>query len=191
MSETHLNPFPHLVVSKHADSIYYGDLFKISEKIWMITGNGKSAAGLIASHYDQNADIARDCVGIIREGNTLYGYYDPGAMNKTVDRGNLHTLHKIDFIVYCLTREQSTMMYPPQLSPIDHKLLATQLSESKYPAAFAKYFFTEEKYCWLQNSQRRFEHFLTLTNNIDHVQFLLVPWMDSVEEKAFLYKTYR
>ena len=75
------NPFSHLEMSKNADSIYYADLFKINNKICMITGFGKSQAARIAINKNNEADIARDAVAIIRENNILYGCYDPGGTN--------------------------------------------------------------------------------------------------------------
>jgi hypothetical protein len=80
-SESH--PFDPLEASPNADSIYYADLFNIRDKIWMITGSGKSVAARLASDNKQEADIGRDSIAIIRDNKILYGYYDAGVMPKS------------------------------------------------------------------------------------------------------------
>ena len=186
-----LNRLSHLEASQNADSIYYADLFKICGKVWMITGCGKSKAARIAINYDNDADIARDSVAMIRYDKVLYGYHDLGAVDK--DLSKRESLHKIDFIAHCLTEEQTANIYsnkPSIIMKIDNKLLATLLYYSRYPAVFSRDFFNEEQYKWLINPERRFNRFIELTNDIISAQFLIIPWMTSIEEKASLYTTF-
>ena len=44
------------MASQNADPIYYADLFKINNKIWMVTGAGKSKAASIASNNHNEED---------------------------------------------------------------------------------------------------------------------------------------
>ena len=114
--------FAHLTASQHADSIYYADLFKINNKIWMIAGTGKSKAASIASDHNKEDSIARDSVAIIKKNNVLYGRYDPGAINPA-HMNDKHALYKIDFIAHCLNDIQSQNFYldkPLEIIKIDN-----------------------------------------------------------------------
>ena len=182
------NPFSHLEMSKNADSIYYADLFKINNKICMITGFGKSQAARIAINKNNEADIARDAVAIIRENNILYGCYDPGGTNPV--KKDLHAIHKIDFIAYCLSDVQSQNFYLENhrtIEEVNNNFIAIHLNDFHYTGSLAKYFCSPNQYNWLLDIQRRYDCFLELTNNITTTQFVVVPWMATVEEKALLY----
>lgn len=77
-----MNLLDNLDPSPTADSIYYADLFRIAGRCWMIMGSGKSDAARIASEKDRAADLARDSVALIRDGDVLHGRYDLGALPK-------------------------------------------------------------------------------------------------------------
>ena len=143
------NPFSHLEMSKNADSIYYADLFKINNKICMITGFGKSQAARIAINKNNEADIARD-----------------------------------------LSDVQSQNFYlenPRTIEEVNNNFIAIHLNDFHYTGSLAKYFCSPNQYNWLLDIQRRYDCFLELTNNITTTQFVVVPWMATVEEKALLY----
>ena len=182
--------FAHLMASQNADSIYYADLFKINDKIWMITGTGKSKAASIASHHNRADSIARDSVAIIKNSNVLYGRYDPGAVDP-VHMHDYHALYKIDFIAHCLNDIQSQNFYldkPLEIIKIDNRSLANFIMGHQYPAFMAKHFFSTDQYFWLISHSRRFDRFLELTNDIISTQFIVIPWMENIEKRALLYK---
>jgi hypothetical protein len=185
------NPFSHLEMSKNADSIYYADLFKINNKIWMITGFGKSQAAKIAVNKNDKSYIAQDAVAIIRDNNILYGCYDSGAINSFAK--DLPTLHKIDFIAYCLSDVQSQDFYlenPRAIEEINNNFVAIHLNNFPYTGSTARYICSSNQYNWLSDVQRRYDRFLELTDNITTTQFVVVPWMVTVEEKALLYTSF-
>ena len=195
-SESFIDPFGHLEASEHADSIYYADLFLIHGRAWMITGSGKSAAGRLASNRDQAHDKARDCVALIREGDTLYARYDPGALCKEQPlRDDLHSLHKVDVIAYCMSETESRQAYPEpaplELVDVDNQLLSMMLAGRVYPATFAAHFFDHVTLQRLNDPRRRFERFNELTKGVETTRFLAVPWMPTVEEKADLYRSWQ
>ena len=68
--------------SEYADSIYYADLFRIDNKIWMIMGHGKSDAARLASNRIEEDDLARDSVAIKVKNNILFAKCDFGAVRK-------------------------------------------------------------------------------------------------------------
>jgi len=194
MTNLKINPVADLEASKYVDSIYYADLFKIKGKIWMITGSGKSRAGIIACNRDVENQIADDAVALIQDNKILYGRHDRGAVPKdSIKRERDHRFYKIDYIAHCLTEEQSRDFYEnkaPAIVEIDGKSLSLLLSERLYPAWQVRHFFSEEQCEWLANPKRRFDRFLELTNNIIDTKFLVVPWMKNIEEKAFLYTSF-
>ena len=178
-----------LLISDKLDSIYYADLFKIKDQIWMITGAGKSKAARLASNYNKDADLARDAVAMLRDNNTLYGRWDAGAFNPTKD---IDPWYKLDFIAHCLTEEETQKFYsnkPAIIEEINNSLLATFLAGyiHIYPIFMARNLISIEKYMWLRDPQKRINRFLELTNKIIITRFMMVPWMNSIEEKALLY----
>lgn len=191
MNSSTTHPFNSLEKSQNADSIYYEDLFEIKNRIWMITGAGKSkAASLAIDKNKQNTDIGRDSIAIVRDSKTLYGCWDPGAKNN--EKNEFYNLYKIDFVAHCLDEATSQSFYENSqltIQETDNKVLAEFLADYMYiyPAFLAKHFFNEEEYNWLINPQRHFDRFLELTNNITSTKFLIVPWMSTIEEKAYLY----
>ncbi|WWW10908.1 hypothetical protein V7P26_07785 [Arcobacter cryaerophilus gv. pseudocryaerophilus] len=96
--------------SEYADSIYYADLFRINNKIWMIMGYGKSEVARIASNNIEEDDISRDSTAIKAKDNILEARFDIGAINTELDeetRNELSKFHKVDYIAYCLSPEQT------------------------------------------------------------------------------------
>jgi len=152
-----------LILSDKLDSIYYADLFKIKNKVWMITGAGKSKAARMAVDNNKEADLARDAVAIFRDNDILYGRYDPGAFNPTL---GIEPWSKLDFIAHCLTEEETQRFYPKaskNIEVINNKLLAAFLGEyiHIYPIFMVNKTetFSVEQYLWLQDPQRRINHF--------------------------------
>lgn len=193
-----LRPSRPFTISPNAESIYYADLFRIKDKVWMITGSGKSRAARIASNNITENDIARDFVAITRDKNVLYGNYDAvyhyGTESSYTEK-LCGTKYKIDFIAHCLNDIQSESFYTHkslEIEKINNQSLASLIIDYPYPivAMFLPEGFNIEQYHWLTNSQRRFDRFLELTNDICQVQFVVIPWMRSIEEKASLYLSY-
>ncbi len=188
-----MNSFADLEPSPYADSIYYADLFKINNRVWMITGCGKSTAAMIATNYEKTADLARDGVAIIRNNNILYGCWDIGSINKDQNKNKeLHESHKIDYIAHCLTQKESEEVYSNTVSlfEIDNKHLSILLSDYEYPAFMASRLFSLQKYKWLIDPIRRFNRFIELTTGVTSIKFFIVPWMPNTEDRASLYLNY-
>jgi hypothetical protein len=193
------NPFPpghilaHLVVSDAPENIYYADLFQIENRNWMIQGYGKTTAARIASGKVVDAMYATDAVAIIRDGSTIFGRYDPGALSPNSD--DLHKLHRLDAIAYCLNEEQTEKAYRPRggvrtIVEADAKFLSNFCAIYPYPAYSAIHFFTEDELAHLANPLRMENRFLELTQDVVGTKFLIVPYMNTVEEKAALYSSY-
>lgn len=184
-------PFADLKKSEYADSIYYADLFKINNKMWMIMGYGKSDAARIASNNDRACDLSRDCVAIREESGSLYGRYDPGALSDP--ESDLHKFHKIDYVAYCLSPEQSDIRFKGGerfIDSCDLNFLSCLSVVYPYPAYSAQFCFTPKELEQLSDQNRRVEKFHEIVNAVSGCTLLIVPYMDTVEGKANLYRSY-
>ncbi|MCW8879404.1 MAG: hypothetical protein OQJ89_06775 [Kangiellaceae bacterium] len=180
--------------SEFADSIYYADLFRIEGKVWMIMGYGKSEAARLASEDDRACDLSRDCVALKVSDNELYGRYDPGALGAYNDEDSeLHKFHKIDFISYCLSPEQTNEVFVSTARKIidcDPGLMSKLCVIYPYPAYAAQFAFSPEEIEELADSERRSNTFLKLITASNFKNLVLVPFMSKLESKAELYKNY-
>lgn len=188
------HPFGHMVPSDTPENIYYADLFRINGHNWMIQGYGKSTAARIASDKKSEAMYATDAVAIIRDGDALFGRYDPGAL--TTKDPDLCALHKIDAIAYCLNEQQTVAAFEPrggvrEIVDVDSALLSTLCATYQYPAYMAPHFFTQAEFAHFANPHRMTKRFAELTQATIGTRFLLVPHMPTVEEKAALYSSFR
>ena len=197
MTKIHITPpkvFAYLQPSLFADSIYYADLFRFNDAIWMITGCGKSKAAWIIIDKNDTNDLGRDAVAIKSKNDTIFGRYDSGAINPNQE--DLNKFHQINYIAHCLTENQSNTLKNDSgvtklsITEVDNQLVAKLLSSYQYPGFSIKYFFSEEECIRLWNPERRYNRFLEITHNCVNTKFVLVPWANSLEEKAILYKDF-
>lgn len=193
------NPYPpghnfhHLVPSDTPENIYYADLFSIGGHTWMIQGSGKTKAARIASGGLSASMYATDAVAIIRDGVNIFGRYDAGAMNPNLPE--LHALHKIDALAYCLDEKQTFDLFDSRRLPLeivdsDAYSLSLLCATYSYPAYMAPHFFQPDELSYFADERRMTARFRELTAGVSGVRFLLVPFMPSVEEKASLYKSF-
>lgn len=180
-----------LAPSAYADAIYHADLFIIKGRGWMIGGTGKSGAAALASGRDAVADVARDAVAIIREGDSLYGRHDPGAVPRDpVECDKRHRRHRLHFIAYCMNARETEMAYAGRalaMARVDNKMLGWMLANAIYPAELALFYFDRARLSRLFNRALRVTRFLELTDGAAGTQFVVVPWMPTVEARAALY----
>ena len=180
--------------SAHADAIYEADLFVIDGRAWMIGGTGKTRAAAIAAHSDPAGEVAQDSVAIIRDGDTLYGRFDPGALPiDAAERERRHKLWKLDAIAYCLSATDTVQSFaerPREITAVDRRILALALSRQIYPARWAPFYFEPGELARLLSRQLRLQRFLELTAGTAGTKFVVLPWMPRVEAKAALYANY-
>jgi hypothetical protein len=185
--------FANLIPTDTPENIYYADLFRIENRNWMIQGFGKSDAASIASYKDPDAMYATDAVAIIRDGDTLWGRYDPGA--HSIVETEQSRKHKLDAIAYCLDEEQTIKAYAPrggqrEIVDAGATMLLALCARYPYPALLTPQFFTQQELEYLENPVRMTERFIELTKDIVSTKFLLVPYMPTVAEKAALYRSF-
>lgn len=185
--------FNNLIRSDTPESIYYADLFRIRDRNWMIQGYGKTKAALIASVRKPEAMYATDAVAIIRNGDTLWGRYDPGALSK--NNPELSELRKLDAIAYCLNEEQTIDTFKPrggrrEIVDVGAEMLSTLCAIYPYPAYLGPQFFTPQEMAHFADPLRMTKHFEELTKGIVATKFLIIPHMPTVEEKAHLYTSF-
>jgi hypothetical protein len=183
-----------LMPSAHADAIYHADLFRIEGRGWMVGGTGKSRAAALAANGDPSADVARDSVAVILQDETIYGRHDPGAVPRDpVACDRRHPLHRLHFIAYCMSAGETEIAYAGRvlaIARVDNKMLAWMLANAIYPAELAPFYFGRDDLSRLLNRTLRVARFLQLTEGAAGTQFLVVPWMPTVEAKAALYAGY-
>lgn len=185
------------IKSEYADSIYYADLFRINQKIWMIMGYGKSEAARIASNKNRDDDIARDATAIKVENNILKARLDFGAMNAELEQSKsdeLHRFYTVDYIIYCLSPEQTENIYNQN----ERKIVKTTLEEMSlystiypYSGTFAQAVFSNDELAYLNNKERRIDKFKEIVSQAKNVELLFMPFMDSIQQKAELYQKYK
>ena len=186
--------FSHMKFSPFADSIYYADLFKFGDTVWMITGAGKSKAARIVIDDDSDRDLGRDAVSLKLEKDYLFGRYDPGGELKNND--DLNQFYQIDFIAHCLTENQTNDLRHSsgqELNSVleaDNHLIANLLCHYPYPGYMVKDFFDADTCVKLRDPKRRYDRFLELTDKVINTKFILVPWADNLECKATFYEEF-
>lgn len=180
---------PEFQRSEFTDSIHYADLFTINGNNWAIMGHGKSTAARHASKKEASADLGRDCLAFFMINNRLYGRYDPGMIHKGNDNG-LFAAHRIDFIAYCLPDTSTKHLFDqsaPKIVSCSCELLAAFSAHHPYPAYMLPNEVTPNEWNRLCDPERRALNMLDLLQKALDVPRLLIPWMESVEEKAELY----
>ena len=181
--------------SEYADSIYYADLSRINNKIWMIMGYGKSEAARIASNNIEEDDISRDSTAIKAKDNILEARFDIGAINTELDeetRNELSKFHKVDYIAYCLSPEQTLEICNDQKKIIDVSLDKMSICSSiyVYPGCGAQMVFSQKELIDLNDTKRRITKFKEIVSQVKDIKLLFIPYMETLEEKANLYKEY-
>ena len=157
-------------------------------------GCGKSTAARIASNEEESADIARDGVALIQNNTQLFGRYDIGGTGAYADpESTLHSLHQIDFIAFCLNEHETAQLFsdaPRRIAATTAETMAKLSVVNPYPASVAKYICTPDEFASYEAPERRERKFLELMSSTGFSNFLLIPFMASVEEKAALYVEY-
>ena len=183
------------VKSDLAENIYYADLFQIGKYIWMIMGYGKSNAARIASKKNPDCDFARDCVAISTVNSSLFGRCDPGTINTDIDQ-SLYAQRKIDIVAYCLSPEQTREDYMEpnrdlEIIEITNERMCKLSIIFPYSAwGTTDKFYSREELIYLNDPERRMNKFKSVTDEAKKVKFVILPFMDTVEEKAALYTNY-
>lgn len=183
------------IKSDLSENIYYADLFQIGKYIWMIMGYGKSDAARIATKKDSNCDYSRDCVAISAVNSELLGRFDPGAINTDIDQ-SLFTQRKIDIVAYCLSPEQTQEIYIEpkrdlEIIEIDNELMSRLSIIYPWSAwAASDRLYSREELIHLRDPERRINKFKSVTDEVKKVKFVILPFMNAIEEKAALYTNY-
>lgn len=183
------------IKSDLAENIYYADLFHIGKYVWMIMGYGKSDAARIASNRDSKCDYSRDCVAISTVNSELFGRFDPGAINTDIDQ-SLFTQRKIDIVAYCLSPEQTQEIYIEpkrdlEIIEINNELMSRLSIIYPWSAwAASDRLYSREELTYLRSPERRMDKFKSVTDQVKDVKFVMLPYMDTIEEKAALYTNY-
>ncbi|WP_431823546.1 hypothetical protein [Burkholderia sp. F1] len=179
------------ILSPYVGSLYYADLFRISGKIWMIMGEGKTAAARIASKEVGSDELALDGVALAIQGGQLVGRFDLGGGEASADHTD-SPFFLIDRIAYCLD-ERQTSEAPRSVSRTElHAVSANQMAymaaTKPFPGWGAKRAgMSEADYRKYEDRDRREAKFFELVTQANFRDFVFVPYMKTVADKAALY----
>ena len=172
-------------VKPNIDNTYYADLFIINNIGWMITGSGKSDAAYIASNKAIDADIARDWVILMNKKNELIGKDNNAGAYGFIPKIELPE-QQIGVIAHCLTKDETNEYFnwcEKHLKKVTNDIIAHRI------IAYKEIISSISRCPFDFNAEYR--NFLRLTKNAIDVDFILVPYMPAVEEKAKLYIDYK
>jgi hypothetical protein len=176
------------ILNPRANQIFYADAFIIEGKGCLIMGHGKTSMGKLASDKVRENEIGPDQICLIRDGNTLYGQYDLDLVPDTY----VPKPHVIHHMVRCLNKDETAAIFQSNV----RKLFLTSYDRFVQLCQFNITFTIDpmgtmrarmgEAYAEHVSPQKRIERFRQLTASIPGMQFIVLPWMDTVEEKVLL-----
>lgn len=181
----------HFIVSPYIDALYYADLFRINGKIWMIMGEGKTTAARIASKEVKNDELALDGVALALHGGRLVGRFDLGGGEASADHTD-SPFFRIDRIAFCLDERQTSeaprSVSKTELHAVSAKQMAYMAVKKDFPGWGAKRAgMSEADYRKYADRDRREAKFFDLLTESNFRDFVFVPYMKTVADKAALY----
>ncbi|MCQ9616418.1 hypothetical protein L1889_06615 [Paenalcaligenes niemegkensis] len=178
------------IKSPRLDRIYYADLFRINGKACVILGYGKSTAARLAADKVDANDLARDSVAIDEINGSLHAGYDPGGYGAYRDPNSTrHTMHPVSMIIYCLDPVQTTSMVTGNSLIKCAPAQMAQLSVTyPYPASIAPYVCTPAELGMYSSNNNRVKVLEDLLSRTEFSNTYLMPFTDTVEGKAQIYR---
>lgn len=180
------------IISPRANQIFYADAFVIEGKGCLIMGHGKTKMGQLATDNVRDDEIGPDEICLIREGDRLYAQFEMAHLPDSY----VPTPHPIRHMVRCLSDEESAQIFKSH----PRKLFLTDYDKFVQLCHFNITFHADPggvlraklgpRYEEYASPSKRVERFRSLTSGIPGMQFIVVPWMDSVEEKAKILREY-
>ncbi|ALA55224.1 hypothetical protein CAY60_021275 [Shouchella clausii] len=181
------------IFSERPNNIFYGDICKINGQGCLIFGFGKSEAAQIASSDNM---IAYDMACLTRDDEgTLYGHFEMEARAKGIDDPIKERIEIKNFL-RMLDQEETQRLLDlnPHLKAIDGLVEIPYdafVASCTYNITFtapADFPFRPEGLPEIERDpQKRIKHFIKLSKD-SNVRSFVVPWTDTVEEKAVLIK---
>ncbi|MEC1275277.1 hypothetical protein ACR6EC_23640 [Bacillus subtilis] len=180
-------------ISDRPNNIFYGDICKINGEGCLIFGFGKSRASEIAS---SNNMIAYDMACLTRDDEgTLYGHFETEIRAKGIEDPIKERI-EIKYFLRMLDQVETTRLLAlnPHMKKLD-KLIeipyASFIEISKFNITFTAPDDMPFKPAGLpeieKDTQKRIEHFTELTKD-SNVRAFMVPWRETVEDKAVMIK---
>jgi len=180
------------VLSPRVMSIFYSDMFKINNRGCLFMGHGKSDCARIASNNSSMNEIGQDTICLSRVGNELFGHLEMSHVPPTFKPNP----KKIEVFVRCLSEEETQKTFNKDSLGI---LFANE--NSFFQACHFNITFTVDplhtisqslgsRYGEYADYEQRGIRFKKLISDLPDVEYLVLPWMPTVVEKATLLKTY-
>lgn len=175
------------IISPRADQIFYADAFVIEGRGCLIMGHGKTKMGQLATDNVRDDEIGPDEICLIREGDRLYAQFEMVQLPDSY----VPTPHHIHHMIRCLSEAETAQIFTSH----PRKLFLTDYEKFVQLCQFNITFQADlmgalrskmgtERYEEYASPSKRVERFRALTSGIPGMQFIVVPWVDSVEEKA-------
>ncbi|AYC54127.1 hypothetical protein P8818_16545 [Bacillus velezensis] len=180
-------------ISERPNNIFYGDICKINGQGCLIFGFGKSKAAQIASSDNMIAyDMA--CLTKDDEG-TLYGHFETEIRAKGISDPIKERIEIKHFLRMLDQEETNKLLWiNPHLKELDRLIeipYENFIEISQFNITFtapADFPFRPEGLPEIERDpQKRIEHFIKLSKD-SNVRTFVVPWRETVEEKAVMIK---
>jgi hypothetical protein len=181
------------IVSPRADQIFYADAFVIEGRGCLVMGHGKTEMCRLATDKVRDVEIGPDHICLIREGDCLYAQFE---MIQTCD-AYVPTPHPVHHMIRCLSDAETARAFGPgprSLSLTDYdefvRLCHFNITYNPDLLGALRSEMGPVRYGEFASPARRVERFRALTSGVPGMRFIVVPWMDSVEEKAKMLREY-
>lgn len=180
--------------SERPNNIFYGDICKINGKGCLIFGFGKSIAAQIASFDNM---IAYDMACLTKDDDgTLYGHFETEIRAKGIEDPIKERI-EIKYFLRMLDQEETNKLLGinPHLKKLDRLIEISYenfIEISQFNITFTAPVDIPFKPEGLPEIERdpkkRIEHFIKLSKD-SNVRSFVVPWRETVEDKAEMIKS--
>jgi hypothetical protein len=168
-------------VSDHLQESFYGDLFLIGTNNVAIFGFGKTRAARIAAGNQLETELVTDHLLLRRDGKRLLAHLDLARHGEDSPLPRWHVVHAF---ARCLREDETKHAFAEQRTAIREVDIDTFIRASRWNIGYPLTAETLE-----ERLAERSPLFRKLVEGAV-TQFVLVPWMATLEEKADLLRSY-
>jgi hypothetical protein len=166
------------IFTERKDNIFYGDIFRISNKTCLVMGKGKSKAGSEAVDKEEDR-VALDFSCLTRNDDTLFGHFEMEIRNIN-NPDPINERKPINYLVRMLGHEETITYFGGQVPEIRSVSLEEFITLSKWFITYSIDMMTMEQ----RNDNSKLRLFRSLTEGANIEGCIIVPWMESHESKG-------
>lgn len=178
-----------LNLSPRVMNIFYSDMFIVNGKGCLIMGHGKSHCGRLASNHNE---VGQDHICLSRDNEHLYGHFEMTHMPPSFSPKP----QKIVTLVRCLSKVETENMFGDN----EREVMFANQNNFFQSCKFNICFTVDplgmlqrelgERYLEYSNDDHRGNRFFNLISNNENLKYVVLPWMNDINEKAKMLKAY-